>query len=404
MILALETSCDETAAAVVDAEGSIRANVVASQAELHAPYGGVVPEVASRRHLELAVPVVERALADAGAGLDDLDAVAVTEGPGLIGALLVGLASAKAIAFARGLPLVPVDHLHGHIAALYLQPRAARAAVPDAAGLGRPHAAGGGRRPRRLPGDRHDAGRRGRRGVRQGRAAARPRLPGRRGAGAAGGAGRSGARTGCRSRCSARRGHDFSFSGLKTALLYAVREGHGGADLAASYQRAIVRSLVGRTMEAVRATGRGHPGRRRRGRPQRRAALGVRGGVRGRGRAAGAGAARAVLRQRGDDRVGRQVHAADRVPGLPRPRRVRLARRMSVEVVLYGAPDCGLCIDAKRVLESQAAVLGYRAAHRRHQRRRRARAAGTGTRSRWSRSPGGGRSSIGSTRRSCAAG
>ena len=123
MILALETSCDETAAAVVDAEGSILANVVASQAELHAPYGGVVPEVASRRHLELTVPVVERALTDAGAELDDLDAVAVTEGPGLIGALLVGLASAKAIAFARGLPLVPVDHLHGHIAALYLQPQ-----------------------------------------------------------------------------------------------------------------------------------------------------------------------------------------------------------------------------------------------------------------------------------------
>ncbi len=123
MILALETSCDETAAALVGRDGTLHANVVASQATLHDRYGGVVPEVASRRHLELALPVVERALADAGAGMDDVDAVAVTEGPGLIGALLVGLATAKALAYARRLPLVPVDHLHGHIAALYLQPQ-----------------------------------------------------------------------------------------------------------------------------------------------------------------------------------------------------------------------------------------------------------------------------------------
>ena len=91
MILAIETSCDETAAALVDEGGHLRANVVASQAELHARYGGVVPEVASRRHLELCVPVVEHALDEAGATLDDVTAVAVTEGPGLIGALLVGL-------------------------------------------------------------------------------------------------------------------------------------------------------------------------------------------------------------------------------------------------------------------------------------------------------------------------
>ena len=108
MILAIESSCDETAAALVDGDGALRASVVASQAELHARYGGVVPEVASRRHLELCIPVVERALEEAGATLDDVDAVAVTQGPGLIGALLVGLATAKALAFARGLPLIPV--------------------------------------------------------------------------------------------------------------------------------------------------------------------------------------------------------------------------------------------------------------------------------------------------------
>ena len=122
MILGIETSCDETAAAVVSQGGAVLSSVVSSQAALHAPYGGVVPEVASRRHLELVVPAIERALADAGVGLDDVESVAVTEGPGLIGALLVGLSAAKAIAFARRLPLVPVDHLHGHVAALYLEP------------------------------------------------------------------------------------------------------------------------------------------------------------------------------------------------------------------------------------------------------------------------------------------
>src|SRR5206468_4732912 len=100
----------------------IRSNVVASQAELHARYGGVVPEVASRRHLELVSPVVRESLRRAEIGLDDVERVAVTQGPGLIGALLVGMAAAKAIAWSRRLPLVPVDHLDGHVASLYLQP------------------------------------------------------------------------------------------------------------------------------------------------------------------------------------------------------------------------------------------------------------------------------------------
>src|SRR5258706_2154605 len=124
LILGLETSCDETAAALVTGDGEIRANVVASQADLHAQYGGVVPEVASRRHLELVVPVVREALGEAGASLDDVTRVAVTQGPGLIGALLVGLAAAKALAWSRRLPLVPVDHLQGHVPALYPEPNA----------------------------------------------------------------------------------------------------------------------------------------------------------------------------------------------------------------------------------------------------------------------------------------
>src|SRR5690349_16892405 len=122
LILGLETSCDETAAALVTGDGEIRANVVSSQAELHARYGGVVPEVASRRHLELVAPVVREAFEQADATLDDVDRVAVTQGPGLVGALLVGLAAAKALAWSRRLPLVPVDHLDGHVASLYLQP------------------------------------------------------------------------------------------------------------------------------------------------------------------------------------------------------------------------------------------------------------------------------------------
>src|SRR6185295_17247408 len=122
VILGLETSCDETAAALVTEDGEIRSNVVASQTELHAAYGGVVPEIASRRHLELVSPVVREALDLAGATFDDLDRIAVTRGPGLIGALLVGLAAAKGLAWGRGLPLLPVDHLNGHVASLYLQP------------------------------------------------------------------------------------------------------------------------------------------------------------------------------------------------------------------------------------------------------------------------------------------
>jgi N6-L-threonylcarbamoyladenine synthase len=121
VILAIETSCDDTCAAVVDG-ARIRSNVISSQAAAHERFGGVVPEVASRHHLELVNPVVEAALADAEVELADIDRFAVTTGPGLIGALLVGVATAKALADANRRPLTGVDHLHGHVAANFLAP------------------------------------------------------------------------------------------------------------------------------------------------------------------------------------------------------------------------------------------------------------------------------------------
>jgi N6-L-threonylcarbamoyladenine synthase len=120
LILALETSCDDTCAAVVSTDGEIRSNVISSQG-IHDAYGGVVPEIASRHHLEIANVAVDDALRRAGASLDDIGLVAVTQGPGLVGALLVGVATAKAIAAARGLPLAAVDHLQGHVAANFLR-------------------------------------------------------------------------------------------------------------------------------------------------------------------------------------------------------------------------------------------------------------------------------------------
>ena len=259
MILGIETSCDETAAAVVTADGEIVANVVSSQADLHARFGGVVPEVASRRHLELVVPVLHEALEEADAELGDADAVAVTQGPGLVGALLVGLSTAKAVAWANRLPLVPVDHLHGHVASLYLRPdpveppflcllasgghtllvdvaergdfRVLGTTLDDAAGEAFDKGA-------RLLGLGYPGGAAIDRLAREGDPEAYDfpvaRVP----------------------------GLDFSFSGLKTALLYTVRElpdeelERRRSDLAASYQRAIVRALVGRAKQAAEETGR----------------------------------------------------------------------------------------------------------------------------------------------------
>ncbi len=121
MILGIETSCDETAAAVLADGAKILASVVHSQDTIHAPYGGVVPELASRRHVEIIVPVIQKALAAAGASLSDLTGIAVTQGPGLVGSLLVGLSVAKSLAYVARLPLVGVNHLEGHIYAAFLQ-------------------------------------------------------------------------------------------------------------------------------------------------------------------------------------------------------------------------------------------------------------------------------------------
>jgi N6-L-threonylcarbamoyladenine synthase len=255
VILALETSCDDTCAAVVTDDGEVRSNVISSQG-IHDRYGGVVPEVASRHHLELVNAVVDDALARAGATLPDVRLVAVTQGPGLVGALLVGLATAKGLAATGGLPLAPVDHLRGHVAANFLAPDPFE---PPFVCL----VASGGHTLLARVDDR-----------------ARATLLGQTLDDAAGEAFDKGARLlglpfpgGPALERLARDGDpeafafptaarvaglDFSFSGLKTALLYALRElGDDAprADLAASYQRAIVESLVARCERALEATG-----------------------------------------------------------------------------------------------------------------------------------------------------
>jgi N6-L-threonylcarbamoyladenine synthase len=123
LVLGIESSCDETAAAVVQDGRIMRSNVVSSQIDVHSRYGGIVPEIASRKHIEAIAAVIYQALDDAGVSLDDIEGIAVTHGPGLVGSLLVGLSTAKAVAFARGLPFVGVDHLEGHVAAVFLEDR-----------------------------------------------------------------------------------------------------------------------------------------------------------------------------------------------------------------------------------------------------------------------------------------
>jgi N6-L-threonylcarbamoyladenine synthase len=258
VILGLETSCDETAAAVVTEDGRVLSSVVSSQADLHAPFGGVVPEIASRRHLELVSPAVRAALDQAGAALDSVERVAVTQGPGLVGALLVGISAAKGLAWARGVPLVPVDHLEGHIASLYLEPEPFE--PPFACLL----ASGG----HTLLLAVRERGRSERLGTTLDDAAGEAFDKGARllGLGYPGGAAvdrlaRDGDPTAFDFPVARVAGLDFSFSGLKTALLYAVRElapeevEARRADLAASYQGAIVRALVQRVREAVEVTG-----------------------------------------------------------------------------------------------------------------------------------------------------
>jgi N6-L-threonylcarbamoyladenine synthase len=255
LILAIETSCDDTCAAVVDG-GRIRSNVISSQASVHERYGGVVPEVASRHHLQLVNPVVGAALSEAGVELADLDALAVTRGPGLIGALLVGVTTAKTLAAATRRPLIGVDHLHGHVAANFLEPEPLEppfvcliasgghtllAGVADGGGfevLGQTLDDAAGEaldKGARLLGLGYPGG------------PAIERL-------AAAGDPESFEFPVAMARDP---GLDFSFSGLKTALLYAIRKLEEGelperrADLAASYQAAVVEQLVAKLERAL---------------------------------------------------------------------------------------------------------------------------------------------------------
>jgi N6-L-threonylcarbamoyladenine synthase len=261
MILAIETSCDDTCAAVVDEHGRIHSNVISSQG-IHDRYGGVVPEIASRHHLELIGDAVDDALLRAGLGLADVELVAVTRGPGLVAALLVGVATAKALAAARRLPLAPVDHLHGHIAASFLE--GSRIEPPFISLV-----ASGGHTFLALVRDRgpgYEV-----LGQTLDDAAGEAFDKGARllGLGYPGGAAlerlaRDGDAHAYDFPTAARlRGLDFSFAGLKTALLYKVRDlgeaetERRRADLAASYQRAIVEALAVRAERALAQTGLG---------------------------------------------------------------------------------------------------------------------------------------------------
>jgi N6-L-threonylcarbamoyladenine synthase len=259
MILALETSCDDTCAAVVTQDGRILSNVISSQG-IHDRYGGVVPEIASRHHLELIDAAVADALRQAGTTLPELDLVAVTRGPGLVAALLVGLASAKALAAAHGLPLAAVDHLHGHVAAGFLEgstierPFVALVASGGHTFVARVEDRGPGftvlgQTLDDAAGEAFDKGARllGL-GYPGGAALERLARDGDPGAFAFPTASRLA-------------GLDFSFAGLKTALLYAVRDlgetetQRRRADLAASYQHAIVEALAIRVERALAQTG-----------------------------------------------------------------------------------------------------------------------------------------------------
>jgi N6-L-threonylcarbamoyladenine synthase len=256
LILGIETSCDDTCAAVIDG-ARIRSNLVSSQAAFHQRYGGVVPEVASRHHLELVNAVVAAALEEADAELPEVDQIAVTQGPGLIGALLVGLSTAKALAAAHRKPLIPVDHLHGHVAANFLEPDPLEPPFLCLIASGGHTLLAGVREPSSFEvlgqtvddaaGEAFDKG---------------ARLLG---LGYPGGpAIQRAAEEGDPDAfdfpvAMSERGLDFSFSGLKTSLVYRVRDlgpdetERRRADLAASFQRAITDQLVAKLRRAARS-------------------------------------------------------------------------------------------------------------------------------------------------------
>ncbi len=262
-VLGIESSCDETAASVVEGGTRVLSDVVASQNEVHARYGGVVPELASRAHILNVVPVVQAALEKAQCTLESLDGIAVTNAPGLVGALLVGLQTAKSIAWVTGLPLVGVHHLQGHLAAVYLEPE-----PPPL-----PHLAlivSGGHTSLVRVNDHGDVLELGRT---RDDAAGEAFDKGAKllGLGYPGGVvidrlakrGDPKAVALPRSMLGGEHGDDFSFSGLKTALLHHVRargipEDQALADLCASYQAAIVEVLVRKTRRAARREGLAH--------------------------------------------------------------------------------------------------------------------------------------------------
>ena len=262
-VLAIETSCDETGVAVVTGGRRIAANQVATQIALHAATGGIVPEVAARQQLRWIVPTIRAAMAEAEVGWGDLDAVAVTCGPGLIGSLLVGVNVAKALAVAHDLPLVGGEpHRGPHLRQLADRCPRRRAAAGGAAlpaplpgGERRSHPAGADGRPRPIPAPRPDGRRCRRRGVRQGRAGCSAcRIPG----GPAISAAAEGARAATRfPRARPAGRYDFSFSGLKTAVLrevagYRERGQPIPVDgLAAAFEEAVVDALVTRTVAAA---------------------------------------------------------------------------------------------------------------------------------------------------------
>lgn len=257
VILAVETSCDDTCAAVVSREGEVLSNLIASQLD-HDRFGGVVPEVASRRHLELLDGVVENALAEAGVTLAAVDAVAATRGPGLIGALLVGFSYAKSLAAAVEKPLVPVDHLWAHVAANFLEPEpfeppflclvASGGHTFLARVAGRDGYEVLGETTDDAAGEAFDKGAR-LLGLGYPGGAALDRLA------------RHGDETAFDFPRTFVGDLDFSFSGIKTSLLYRLRDmsavefERSKADLAASYQRAVIDMLVGRIEHAIERTG-----------------------------------------------------------------------------------------------------------------------------------------------------
>jgi tRNA N6-adenosine threonylcarbamoyltransferase len=275
MILALESSCDDTCAAVMDAEGRVRANVISSQG-IHDRFGGVVPEIASRQHLGLVNLVVAQALEQAGVTLAEIELVAATQGPGLVGALLVGLATAKALAAARELPFAAVDHLQGHVAANFIAADGEQPAGPFEPPFVCLIASGGhtllaqvrehdgfevlGRTLDDAAGEAFDKGAR-MLGLGYPGGAALERLAAEGDPEAfpfpAGGV-RPGLGV---ARQAFARSLDFSFAGLKTSLLYRLRElsqeqiAARAADLAASYQAAIVARLLERATRALELTG-----------------------------------------------------------------------------------------------------------------------------------------------------